>query len=107
MFSNNFSFSFIRNPLSRFLSAFAFIKSEGSRHLSIDRQNIYFTTDFDSPVLFAEAMLEQPSLLSLDHVFMPQFYYVCDASQRVIVDHLGRFESLSKGIIYYLSKDRF
>ena len=99
MFSNNFSFSFIK---SAFPVPFSFcIHKVRRKPTSLIDKNIYFTTDFDSPV-FAEAMLEQPSLLSLDHVFMPQFYAM---SQRVIVGHLSGFESLSRELS--IIEDRF
>ena len=97
-FCDNFSFSFLRHPFSRFLSAYKFVRANGSSHLSIDYHKIYSSPSFESPLTFARFIRDNPSTLYCDHIFTPQFTYVCDKSCKPLVNFLGRFEELQIGL---------
>lgn len=84
--NKKFKFAFVRNPWDRIVSSFQFaiVRNKDSRFVSltfseyiklayVDRHPLYF----DSP-----------------HSFSPQFDWISDNDDNVIVDFVGRFENL-------------
>ena len=87
-----FSFSFVRNPYDRLYSAYVFL-SEGGIN---SHDKLAFATylsrfkDFEDFVLNG---LDKEMIFKITH-FIPQYEYLCDKNGNVLVDFLGRFESL-------------
>lgn len=93
-FKRYFKFTFVRNPYSRLLSAYRFLKKGG--FCEKDRlwamQNL---APFGSFQDFVEGWLTEKSIMEYNH-FMPQFVFVCDRSFEPEVDFIGRFETIDE-----------
>lgn len=89
-----FSFTFVRNPFSRLVSAYTFLKrgglDEGNRAWA--EEHLRGVHSFEQFVL---DWLDEERLWSYYH-FKPQCYFVCDGRDRVGVDYVGRFEHLQE-----------
>ena len=87
-----FKFAFVRNPLDRVLSAYAFLAAGGMPKWDSERKE---------RVLHGIDGFEQFIHERLPHVmdelhFRPQHEFVCDASGAVKMDFIGRVESMEQ-----------
>lgn len=91
-----FKFSFVRHPLSRAISAFNYLKSDGTtiEDMEFARQNLERFETFDAFVTLGLA--KEPAISNYVH-FKPQAYFLADPrTRRIAVDFLGRFENLGE-----------
>jgi len=92
-FRTYFKFGFVRNPWDRLVSTFFFLRRGGLNEL--DRawadKNLAAYSTFDA---FVREWLNEDSIVSFPH-FLPQSFFVADARGNVMVDFLGRYESLA------------
>lgn len=90
-----FSFTFVRNPFQRAMSAFRFLVEggivEGDK---VDSEKFVskYDGDFEKFVL---SEFEAGDVLSQIH-FRPQSYWVCDGAGNLCVDFVGRYETLAR-----------
>jgi hypothetical protein len=91
-FGNYFKFGFVRNPWDRLYSAYSYLSGGGwDDHDKIWRDiNLGQIADFEEFVL---DWLTPERLYSHIH-FWPQTRFLCDRSDRILLDHLGYFETL-------------
>lgn len=94
-FESYFKFAFVRNPWDRLYSAYRFLKaggmSEGDRLWA--ERNLSGVTGFAE---FVTDHLRRSHILSSSH-FVPQHRFLCrPGSKRVLVDFVGRYESLER-----------
>lgn len=91
-FQRYFKFTFVRNPYSRLLSAFRFLKQGGfnpkdelwaKKHLA----------EYDTFTEFVNEWLTDKTMMEYIH-FHPQCMFVCDRTLEPEVDFIGRFETL-------------
>lgn len=91
-FDEYFKFAFVRNPWDRLYSAYSYLRDGGWN--TEDRiwfeRNLAHLSGFDDFVL---NWLSPERLLSHIH-FWPQRRFLCDRHGRVLIDHLGYFETL-------------
>jgi hypothetical protein len=87
-----FTFSFVRNPWDRLVSAYQYLRNGGwdARDELWSRQHLSPYTDFAD---FVRRGLRTREVLSFMH-FRPQVEFVCDWRGRIAVDHLGYFETI-------------
>jgi hypothetical protein len=89
-----FKFAFVRNPWDRLVSTFFFLKRGGMDE--VDRawaaQNLAVYPDFGN---FVRNWLTPENAMSFPH-FRPQCFFVADEAGKVMVDFLGRYETLAK-----------
>ena len=79
-FGQFYKFAFVRNPWSRLVSEFHYRELEPATSFAdFVRQSLAYTDDF----------------LDLARHVMPQSNYVCDRDGQIIVDFVGRFETLA------------
>jgi len=94
VYKEYFTFTFVRNPYSRLLSAYRFLKnggfSETDRTWAI--QNLSEYSSFDD---FIKLWIDEESIWSLNH-FKPQYSFVCDVSLTPEVDFIGKVESIEE-----------
>lgn len=93
-FGRYYRFGFVRNPWDRLVSAYEFARSGGT-----DFVEPIPNSDYDSPVFssfdrFVGEWLVGADLEALDVVFQPQWSFVCDRRGELLVDYIGRTESL-------------
>ena len=94
--SSFFKFCFVRNPYDRLFSSYMFLKKGGVNIHDINAYNKYLCCykDFEDFVLNG---LSEELTREIIH-FTPQTYFICDNTGSIIVDFIGRFESLEKDV---------
>lgn len=98
LFDDSFKFSFVRNPWARVLSAYRFAKQGRTESMGIHLPEQYDIPEFRTFESFLMDWLPSQSLSSCDPVFRPQIGFVLDHAGDVMVDYIGRVESLDSGI---------
>jgi len=92
------SFSLLRDPVDRCRSAYRFARAGRGRGdgaiAGMASAGLYRRPEFESFERFVAEWLVRQDLASADPVFRTQASYVCDSNGVVLVDHLGRVESI-------------
>lgn len=83
-------FAVVRNPWDRVVSAYRFEKGWGGAGVP----------EFNTFESFLTRWLEPRDRCKLNYVHQPQCQFVCDASGKSLVDHVGRFENLDATVAY-------
>lgn len=93
-FQKYFKFTFVRNPYTRLLSAYRFLKQGGfnSKDKLWAEQHL---SDFNTFGEFVEGWLTDISVMDYIH-FRPQCTFVCDRAFVPEVDFIGRFENIDE-----------
>ena len=91
-----FAFAFVRNPYDRLVSAFHYLSQGGMEEVDQRDSDEYvraYDGDFRRFVLHALAGPEPPRIFQQIHL-RPQLDWLCDEAGRILIDYLGRFESM-------------
>ena len=97
VFNGLYKFCFVRNPWDRLLSAYSYL----------DRMNwLQYLGNFESFEYFVKKWLNKRRLFSDVH-FIPQQYFICDDNGNMLMDYVGRFESLQDDVSFVSNKIRF
>ncbi|MFC3285495.1 sulfotransferase family 2 domain-containing protein [Litchfieldella rifensis] len=99
LFERSFVFSFVRNPWDRVLSAYRFAKAGRTKTMGMYKPEQYKIPEFDSFEKFLFEWLVHQNLKKVDYVFQPQYFYVCDVRDQLIIDFLGKVETLDDDIV--------
>lgn len=93
VFDDYYTFTFVRNPYSRLLSAYRFLKDGGfnEKNKSWADENL---SDYDTFDEFVKEWVNEENIWLYDH-FKPQYSYVCDINLTPEVDFVGKFESIN------------
>ena len=89
---SRFSFSFVRNPWDRLISAYKYLANGGNNPRDLK--------DYES--LFSRYKNFRNTILNWDESFFnqihfkPQWEWICDDNKNIIVDYVGKFENLQK-----------
>lgn len=93
-FHKYFKFTFVRNPYSRLLSAYLFLKKGG-----MNRNNQKWAEENLSPYStfqeFVEGWINPENVLTYYH-FLPQYHFLCDDRQNLLIDYIGKVENIRK-----------
>lgn len=81
-----FKFAFVRNPWDRAVSSFHFACIRNSRYIALTF----------SDWLQLAYVERHPLYFDLPHSFSPQFDWISDSLDNVIIDFVGRFENLQQ-----------
>ena len=100
-FKSYFKFAFVRNPFTRLISSYEFLKAGGGGPL--DANNIQVVKPCKSLEDFVLNYLT-PATVKTNRYFKPQHDFVCNSSNRILVDYLGRFETIAENYEYIRSK---
>lgn len=100
LFSNSLTFSLVRNPWDRALSAYRFACMGRTESMGVYKPEQYQIPEFSSFERFVCDWLPSRDLSKCDFIFRPQYLFVCDQNKRVMVDHLGHVERLDETIRY-------
>lgn len=100
LYSRSFVFSVVRNPWDRVLSAYRFAKVGRTESMGMSNPGQYRIPEFSSFERFLFDWLVYQDLNKVDFVFQPQIRFVCDpdSQEQIIVDYLGRMETLDTDI---------
>lgn len=95
-YKNYFSFSFVRNPFDRLVSAFFFLKSGGHNHKNALQYDKYMRTPSESFEDFVLHKLNDDAINSVQHL-KPEHFWIYKNNQQVI-DYVGKTELLQEDI---------
>ena len=93
-YNRYFKFSFVRNPWDRLYSAYKFLK-KGGMDLPDKNFNEKILSKYDSFEEFVLKWLDDTNVDSYDH-FIPQYKFLYDENDNLMVDFVGRFENLNE-----------
>ena len=104
-FKDYFKFTFVRNPFDRVVSAFFFLKKGGRNRFDEQwaQRNLSSFNDIDEFVYALENKTFATSILSWQH-FSPQYPYVTDLNGRILVDFIGKVETIEADFQYVCSQ---
>jgi hypothetical protein len=102
-FEKLFKFTIIRSPIERTISAYNFIKSSGSKDVSIDYKIIYESKAFDNFENFVKIFLSKKENLYIDNIFRPQCDFIFE-NNKLILDYVGIIDNLKEVLIMLESK---
>lgn len=88
MLWNTTSFAVLRDPIARFLSAFAYAQAGGSPHNRVSAPFRATYMAFGSIDDALDHLESARDIYQIDHIFRPQSWYVTDRHGKVIVDRL-------------------
>ncbi|EPC04219.1 hypothetical protein L861_02580 [Litchfieldella anticariensis FP35 = DSM 16096] len=66
--------------------------------MGVHRPEQYQISEFDTFEKFLFEWLINQDVSKIDYIFRPQYTYVCDANNCLMVDYLGKVESLDNNI---------
>ena len=113
-YQDYFSFAFVRDPLDRLLSCYnnkikaPNIKtSETNIGIIFDKYSTSANKLFYKGMSFKEFLRAIGSLdpNQYDPHFLPQYIWVCDNNKNIVVNFIGKFESLKSDFDYILVKN--
>jgi len=93
-FDRYFKFAFVRNPYDRLVSAFFYLKNSdpNSSDYPWAKANLSRYDDFET---FVTDWVTPQNILTWPH-FKPQYRFICDVHDHVLVDFIGRYENLEQ-----------
>jgi len=88
------SFAIWRDPIDRFLSAYAFARNGGGRSVRLNPHFAERYTRFQTIDDALDHIEQAPSPYALDYIFRPQSWFVCDDRNTLAIDHLFPMNAL-------------
>ena len=99
-FEKYFSFAVVRNPWERVVSAYEFVRQNGTDLVRPNHDDDFSNDEFASFETFVTQWLCRVKLSEKDTVFQPQYEFICDTAGEVIVDYVGKIEQLDVTLEY-------
>lgn len=94
-FNNIFKFSVVRHPIDRLYSAYTFSKNGGTDIMGMHKPNYYINhPDFKTFERFVNNWLTRKELAKLDGIFCPQYLYLFDEEDQLLVDKVYKLEKI-------------
>jgi hypothetical protein len=98
LYERAFTFSLVRNPWDRVLSAYRFACVGRTDSMGVHKPGQYRIPEFESFERFVCDWLPKQDVESLDYIFRPQWMFVFGESGQLMVDHLGRVEAMDETV---------
>ncbi|USD41282.1 sulfotransferase family 2 domain-containing protein [Vibrio sp. SCSIO 43135] len=101
-FREYFKFSVVRDPVTRIISTYYYIKKRDS--IKFDKHHpFYFISKYDTLNDFVQGGLTE-SLVREHYFFWSQSYYLSDKNGNIAVDYFAKMENLDEDFNYILKK---
>lgn len=96
-FESYFKFAFVRNPYDRFVSAYSYLYKGGAGYEDEDfaRRHIRPYKDFETFTYSLENPKFVKKILRWRH-FKPQHHFLCDNSNKLLIDFVGKYETMAR-----------
>tara|TARA_R100000808_G_scaffold24932_1_gene59552 strand:+ start:31020 stop:31610 length:591 start_codon:yes stop_codon:yes gene_type:complete len=105
IYEEYFVFGFCRNPLARAISAYNYFKnSKTFQRQSVDEDVFSAVDNSDNFDEFCINFLNKSDPLQLIDHLAPQYYFLCDEEEKVIVDYLGKLETIEEDYKFITDK---
>lgn len=104
LFDESFTFSLVRNPWDRVLSAYRFAKQGKTESMGVYKPEQYQIPEFNTFESFILNWLAHKNVDELDFVFQTQSRFLIDSRGELLVDYVGKLESINEAINYIESK---
>lgn len=95
-FDEKYSFSVCRNPYERLYSSYKFATQGHTKDGAIANASLYKNEKFKSFESFVKDWLIHQKLTNIDLVFQPQYNFVFDKENRLIVNDIYKLEEIEK-----------
>jgi hypothetical protein len=92
-FASYYKFTFVRSPFSRLVSAYEFMRNGG--YGKSDNDIVAVVKKYSTFNDFVLRHLTPYTAKKIRH-FRPQHFFVCDSSDNIMVDFIGRFENIEQ-----------
>lgn len=99
-FSNYYKFSVVRDPVDRFASAYYYLR-QNKIHPALNNQLAH---DCDTVDEFACELERAPHLIERTVHLLPQYKFVCDDTNKILVDEIYNYDDLKQCWENLLSK---
>lgn len=104
LYERAFTFSLVRNPWDRVLSAYRFACVGRTDTMAVRNPSQYRIHEFESFERFVCEWLPQQDVEKVDYIFRPQWMFVCDDRNELMVDHLGHVEAVDETVAILTEK---
>jgi len=104
LYERAFKFSVVRNPWDRLLSAYRFAKQGSTESMGVYMPEQYRRPEFDTFERFINDWLPFQDLTRIDFIFRPQHIFVCDTNGQVMLDFLGKTETIESDLLKVSAK---
>lgn len=98
VFNRAYSFAIVRNPFDRLVSAYHFARQGGSKEGAIKNKKFYSNEMFNDFPSFVTQWLVHQDPLSIEIVFRPQYLFITNQQEQVIVNYIGKLEEIQKSL---------
>lgn len=95
-FNSMFSFSVVRNPFDRLASAYHYARQGGGSEGSVRKLKAYNSEAFSSFQSFVKNWLVNQDLTQTPIIFRPQYLFVCNELDDVLVQYIAHAEELDE-----------
>ena len=93
-----FSFTFVREPVSRCISAFNYLNNKALKQVLIEDAESYIYRYNGDFISFVKNEISKGDVLNQIH-FIPQYKWICSNEGIIVVDKVFKYEYLSTSII--------
>jgi hypothetical protein len=95
-FHSFFSFTVVRNPYDRLVSAYHYARQGGGSKGSVRKLAAYGSEEFETFETFIRKWLVHQDVQSLPIIFRPQYQFVCNEQKEVLVHYVAHAEHLDE-----------
>ena len=95
-FKKMYSFSVVRNPYDRLVSAYHYAIQGGGSDGGIRRRPVYRTNLFATFSMFVHNWLILQDPEEIEIIFRPQHYFICDKEDNILVKWVGKIENIDE-----------
>lgn len=94
-FMGLYTFSVVRHPINRLYSAYCFAHKGGTNEMGIKNKDYYINNPyFESFESFVRNWLSKQDLNKVDGVFRPQYLYLFDKKNQLLVNNFFKLEEI-------------